>query len=111
MNLNEAMVILEQAGFICEADTSALAKNLRNFIRKYRLTKYNVSVDILKQWVDETMQDKMEERPVLSILDYLYHLTKNKAFDPQKDNPDTVDMFYDWEDLIDDYYEEWYQEQ
>ena len=39
MNLNEAMVILEQAGFICEADTSTLAKKLRNFIRKYRLTK------------------------------------------------------------------------
>lgn len=111
MELNEAMTRLEQAGFICEADESALAQKLSNFIHKYRLTKFKVSVATMKQWVDESMQDKIKERPVLSILDYLYDLTKNPAFDPDKDNPDTVDMFYEWEDLIDEYYEEWYQDQ
>ena len=111
MELNEAIERLNKAGLICEADESALMKKLSNFIHKYRLTKHKVSAATMKQWVDSSMQDKMEERPCLSILDYLYDLTKNPAFNPQKDNPNTVDMFYEWEDLIDEYYEEWFQDQ
>lgn len=111
MNLNEALNTLEKAGYICEVGTTGLMQKLRNFIHNYRLTKYKVSVAQLQQWVKESMQDKMKERPCASILDYLYDLTKNPKFDPSKDNEDTVDMFYDWEDIIDDYFEEWYQEQ
>jgi len=111
MELNEALTKLQQAGFICEAGTNGLMQKLRGFIAKYGLTKYKVTTALLQKWVKESMQDKMKERPCLSILDYLYDVTKNRKFDPEKDNPDTVDMFYEWEELIDDYFEEWYQDQ
>lgn len=111
MDLNEAIKELHKQGFICEANTDALTRKLRNFIHNYRLTKYKITVQMLQQWVEETMQDKIKERPCLSILDNLYYQTKNPIFDPQKDNPNNVDMFYDWENIIDDYYDEWFKDQ